>query len=141
MAGKMSREEVERDIFRTVRPSSLLQRFEQPEEIAAMVAFVVSPLASAITERPCGWMAVWSGASLDGSVCSGSPNVLADYLDFQSVEPDCSGSCQRESHVYPPDLLRYVQHDRNSFATHAVPVMGRSCILSYATVDECVFFD
>jgi NAD(P)-dependent dehydrogenase (short-subunit alcohol dehydrogenase family) len=46
--GKLSREEVERDFFKTGRPSSLLQRFERPEEIAALVAFVVSPRASAI---------------------------------------------------------------------------------------------
>jgi NAD(P)-dependent dehydrogenase (short-subunit alcohol dehydrogenase family) len=31
-----------------MRPSSLLQRFETPEEVAAVVAFVCSPLASAI---------------------------------------------------------------------------------------------
>jgi NAD(P)-dependent dehydrogenase (short-subunit alcohol dehydrogenase family) len=38
---------VESDFFRTVRPSSLLKRFAKPEEIAAMVAFVCSPLSSA----------------------------------------------------------------------------------------------
>jgi NAD(P)-dependent dehydrogenase (short-subunit alcohol dehydrogenase family) len=43
-----SRADVERDFFEHVRPSSLLQRFETPEEIAAVVAFVASPLASAI---------------------------------------------------------------------------------------------
>ncbi len=47
-AGKVSREVVERQFFQTGRPSSLLQRFEKPEEIAVLVAFVVSPLASAI---------------------------------------------------------------------------------------------
>ncbi|MBV8652858.1 MAG: SDR family oxidoreductase, partial [Alphaproteobacteria bacterium] len=39
-------EEVEREFFRNVRPSSLLQRFERPEEIAAMVAYVCSVQAS-----------------------------------------------------------------------------------------------
>jgi NAD(P)-dependent dehydrogenase (short-subunit alcohol dehydrogenase family) len=43
-----SAEEVERDFFRQARPSSLLQRFEAPDEIAAVVAFVASPRASAI---------------------------------------------------------------------------------------------
>jgi NAD(P)-dependent dehydrogenase (short-subunit alcohol dehydrogenase family) len=38
---------VEREFFHTARPTSLLQRFERPEEIAAMVAFLCSPLASA----------------------------------------------------------------------------------------------
>jgi NAD(P)-dependent dehydrogenase (short-subunit alcohol dehydrogenase family) len=40
--------EVETEFFRTARPSSLLQRFETPEEIAALVAFVASPRASAV---------------------------------------------------------------------------------------------
>src|SRR6266513_3164819 len=39
--------EVEHEFFRTVRPSSLLQRFETTDEVAAMVAFVASPLSSA----------------------------------------------------------------------------------------------
>jgi NAD(P)-dependent dehydrogenase (short-subunit alcohol dehydrogenase family) len=47
-ASETDRQQVERDFFKTARPSSLLQRFERPEEIAAVVAFVVSPLASAI---------------------------------------------------------------------------------------------
>jgi NAD(P)-dependent dehydrogenase (short-subunit alcohol dehydrogenase family) len=40
--------EFEREFFAKVRPTSLLQRFETVEEIAAVVAFVCSPLASAI---------------------------------------------------------------------------------------------
>jgi NAD(P)-dependent dehydrogenase (short-subunit alcohol dehydrogenase family) len=38
----------EREFFAKARPSSLLQRFATPEEVAAVVAFVCSPLASAI---------------------------------------------------------------------------------------------
>ena len=45
---KVGRAEFERDFFRNVRPTSLLQRFETPEEIGAVVAFVCSPLSSAI---------------------------------------------------------------------------------------------
>jgi len=45
---KLDRGEVEREFFRDVRPSSLLKRFETPEEIAAVVTFVCSPLSSAI---------------------------------------------------------------------------------------------
>jgi NAD(P)-dependent dehydrogenase (short-subunit alcohol dehydrogenase family) len=37
----------EKEFFRTMRPSSLLQRFERPDEVAALVTFVCSPLASA----------------------------------------------------------------------------------------------
>lgn len=47
-ANKVDREKVEHEFFSSGRPSSLLQRFESPEEIAALVAFVVSPLASGI---------------------------------------------------------------------------------------------
>ena len=39
--------DVEREFFRTVRPSSLLQRFIHPDEVANLVAYVCSPLASA----------------------------------------------------------------------------------------------
>jgi len=38
---------VEAEFFQTVRPSSLLKRFATPEEVAAMVVYVCSPLASA----------------------------------------------------------------------------------------------
>src|SRR5439155_24238479 len=44
---KLTPAEVEQEFFRTVRPSSLLQRFERTEEVAAMVAFVASLLSSA----------------------------------------------------------------------------------------------
>jgi NAD(P)-dependent dehydrogenase (short-subunit alcohol dehydrogenase family) len=43
-----SREQIERDFFEHARPTSLLKRFERPDEIASVVAFVASPLASAI---------------------------------------------------------------------------------------------
>jgi NAD(P)-dependent dehydrogenase (short-subunit alcohol dehydrogenase family) len=39
---------VEREFFRTARPTSLLQRFATADEVAVLVAFVCSPLASAI---------------------------------------------------------------------------------------------
>lgn len=41
--------DVEREFFKTGRPSSLLKRFETPEEIAAVVAFVASTRADAIS--------------------------------------------------------------------------------------------
>jgi NAD(P)-dependent dehydrogenase (short-subunit alcohol dehydrogenase family) len=40
--------DVEKEFFSSVRPSSLLKRFETVEEVAAVVAFVASPLAAAI---------------------------------------------------------------------------------------------
>jgi NAD(P)-dependent dehydrogenase (short-subunit alcohol dehydrogenase family) len=40
-------EEMEQAFFETARPTSLLRRFETTEEIAAMVAFIASPLSSA----------------------------------------------------------------------------------------------
>jgi len=42
----MSLEEMEREFFKSARPSSLLQRFETTAEIASMVAYLASPLAS-----------------------------------------------------------------------------------------------
>jgi NAD(P)-dependent dehydrogenase (short-subunit alcohol dehydrogenase family) len=38
---------VEKEFFHSVRPSSLLKRFATPEEVASMVVYVCSPLASA----------------------------------------------------------------------------------------------
>jgi len=40
--------EMEREFFQTARPSSLLQRFITPEEVAHLVVFASSPAASAI---------------------------------------------------------------------------------------------
>ncbi len=42
-------EAFEKEFFTSVRPSSLIKRFETPEEIASLVTFVCSPLASAVT--------------------------------------------------------------------------------------------
>ena len=40
-------EQFERDFFATARPSSLLQRFADPAEVAPLVAFLASPLSAA----------------------------------------------------------------------------------------------
>jgi NAD(P)-dependent dehydrogenase (short-subunit alcohol dehydrogenase family) len=40
---------VEREFFATARPSSIIQRFSTPDEVAAMIAYVCSALASATT--------------------------------------------------------------------------------------------
>ena len=45
---KQSAAEFEKDFFAQMRPSSLLQRFEEPHEIASVVTFLASPLSSAI---------------------------------------------------------------------------------------------
>ncbi|MGA9724669.1 MAG: SDR family oxidoreductase [Candidatus Binatus sp.] len=44
-----SPEEFEKEFFEKVRPTSLIKRFASPEEVASMVAYVASPLASATT--------------------------------------------------------------------------------------------
>jgi NAD(P)-dependent dehydrogenase (short-subunit alcohol dehydrogenase family) len=44
---KTDRATVEKEFFQHVRPSSLLKRFATPDEVAAMVAFVSSPVSSA----------------------------------------------------------------------------------------------
>ena len=46
-ANKVSPAEVEKEFFHTARPSSLLQRFATPDEVAALVTFLASPLSSA----------------------------------------------------------------------------------------------
>jgi NAD(P)-dependent dehydrogenase (short-subunit alcohol dehydrogenase family) len=47
-AGK-SFEEMETEFFEKIRPTSLIKRFATPEEVASLVAYVASPLASATT--------------------------------------------------------------------------------------------
>jgi len=42
-----SKAEFKVEFFRSMRPSSLLRRFARPDEVAALVAFVCSPLSSA----------------------------------------------------------------------------------------------
>jgi NAD(P)-dependent dehydrogenase (short-subunit alcohol dehydrogenase family) len=41
--------EFEKEFFQKVRPTSLIKRFALPEEVASLVAYVASPLASATT--------------------------------------------------------------------------------------------
>ncbi len=48
LAGGQSFEAIEKEFFKSIRPSSLLKRFETPDEIARLVTFVCSPVASAI---------------------------------------------------------------------------------------------
>ncbi len=48
LSGGKSFAEFEREFFATIRPTSLLKRFETVEEVAAVVAFVCSPLSAAI---------------------------------------------------------------------------------------------
>ncbi|HEV3298000.1 MAG TPA: SDR family NAD(P)-dependent oxidoreductase [Planctomycetaceae bacterium] len=42
-------EDFEKEFFKKVRPTSLINRFATPEEVASLVAYVASPLASAVT--------------------------------------------------------------------------------------------
>jgi NAD(P)-dependent dehydrogenase (short-subunit alcohol dehydrogenase family) len=46
-ANNTSFEQVQKDFFERVRPTSLLKRFITPEEVGSFVAFVASPLAAA----------------------------------------------------------------------------------------------
>jgi NAD(P)-dependent dehydrogenase (short-subunit alcohol dehydrogenase family) len=42
-------EDFETEFFEKVRPTSLIKRFAAPEEVAALVTYIASPLASATT--------------------------------------------------------------------------------------------
>jgi NAD(P)-dependent dehydrogenase (short-subunit alcohol dehydrogenase family) len=48
-ASGMSFAQFEKEFFAKVRPTSLIKRFAEPEEVASLVAYVASPLASATT--------------------------------------------------------------------------------------------
>ena len=45
-------EEMEAAFFKEARPSSIIQRFADPKEVATTVAYIASPLASATTGAP-----------------------------------------------------------------------------------------
>ena len=49
VSGGASFEAFQTEFFQKVRPTSLLKRFESPEEIASFVAYLASPLSSGIT--------------------------------------------------------------------------------------------
>jgi len=46
-ADNNDKKEIENEFFETQRPSSLIQRFADPQEVANMIAYVASPLSSA----------------------------------------------------------------------------------------------
>ena len=48
-ASGQSYEQIEKEFFEKVRPTSLIKRFATPEEVASLVAYIASPLASATT--------------------------------------------------------------------------------------------
>jgi NAD(P)-dependent dehydrogenase (short-subunit alcohol dehydrogenase family) len=48
-SGGKSFEEFEKEFFEIHRPTSLIKRFAEPQEVASLVAYVASPLASATT--------------------------------------------------------------------------------------------
>ena len=47
--GGASFDKYQTEFFQKIRPTSLLKRFAEPEEIALFVTYLASPLASAIT--------------------------------------------------------------------------------------------
>ncbi|HWX10396.1 MAG TPA: SDR family oxidoreductase [Trinickia sp.] len=48
-AGGKSFDEIEKEFFEKVRPTSLIKRFATPQEVASLVAYIASPLSSATT--------------------------------------------------------------------------------------------
>jgi NAD(P)-dependent dehydrogenase (short-subunit alcohol dehydrogenase family) len=49
VSGGQSFADFEKEFFKSVRPTSIIKRFESPDEVARLVTFVCSPLASGIT--------------------------------------------------------------------------------------------
>lgn len=47
VSSESEKKEVEKEFFNEARPTSLIQRFADPQEIANMIAYVASPLSSA----------------------------------------------------------------------------------------------
>lgn len=45
--GNTTEEQVKKQFFAEIRPTSLIQRFTEPEEVANLVAYIASPLSSA----------------------------------------------------------------------------------------------
>ncbi len=48
-SGGKSFSEIEQEFFKKARPTSLIKRFASPEEVASLVTYIASPLASATT--------------------------------------------------------------------------------------------
>jgi NAD(P)-dependent dehydrogenase (short-subunit alcohol dehydrogenase family) len=48
-AGAKSAQQVEKEFFEHVRPTSLIKRFATTDEVASLVTYIASPLASATT--------------------------------------------------------------------------------------------
>src|SRR5437899_4757623 len=63
---KTTRREVEKQFFQNMRPTSLLKRMAEPEEVANLVTFVCSPLSSATNGAALVPMAVWCGQLSSG---------------------------------------------------------------------------
>ena len=54
----ISEEGVEREFFEKIKPTLLLKRFANIDEIATFVAYLVSPLVVVNNGVPCGLMAI-----------------------------------------------------------------------------------
>ncbi len=90
LSGGKSFSEFEREFFTRVRPGSLLKRFETVEEIASVVAFVCSPLASGI-----------NGAAVraEGGVLKSAFRLIArnrarghDKYEVSTIAPVCGAT-------------------------------------------------
>ena len=55
----------EAEFFQTVRPTSLLKRFSTIDEVANLIVYLCSPLASATTGSALPWMAAWCEQSFE----------------------------------------------------------------------------
>ncbi|HXN89102.1 MAG TPA: hypothetical protein VN890_07110 [Methylocella sp.] len=90
----ISEAEVEKQFFETIRPTSLLKRFESTEEVASVVAFVASTQAVAINGaavRAEGGV-IRSIYSFDLGHYGGFPQVSGSFISLGPANSSASSS-------------------------------------------------
>ena len=75
----------EQMFFQKMRPTSLIKRFADPKEVASMVAYIVTPLASATT-----------GATLSADVASSKAHSRDRDIYFLLMEPGMASPTKSE---------------------------------------------
>jgi len=92
-------EQVEAEFFDQVRPTTLIKRFASPQEVASLVAYVASPLASAITGQPFASTAASSRAPSEGLPGLSVKSLLRTLaFEFERDSQHCLRTARPASH-------------------------------------------